>query len=342
MAITVEELSKSFGRDLSLSGNEDVVNKVVEPLTDPDNNRSIVIPIKEPKIWAMYKKAQGLMWNADELTFEKDPTDWQKLTADERTPIKAALCFFAASDILVAKNLVENFISEIELFEAKTFYALQCHMENVHSETYGQMINVLLSDSEQTLIQAALAGSDSVAKKARWAEKWMSRDQSFGERLLAFAIIEGIFFSGSFCLIFWIKERNLLPGLTLANEFINRDENLHVEFGCMLFNEYIRNRPTTKRIREIMNEAIAIEKEFVQDAVPCQLMGMSAEKMSNYIEYCGNMLLNKIGEDAIFDCRENPCPFMDQMSFQTKTNFFEHRVAEYRDDVKFDDDMFDL
>lgn len=314
---------------------------IMEPLTDPSLSRSIVIPIKYPEIWKFYKRAQTLMWNADEISFVKDPDDWKKLTPDEQIPLKAALCFFAASDLLVAKNLVENFIAEIEIFEVKAFYACQCHIENVHSETYGHMINVLLTDAEQHSVQDTLAGSSSVAKKARWAEKWMSRDQSFGERLLAFAIIEGIFFSGSFCLIFWIKERNLMKGLTFANEFINRDENLHVEFGCHLFNNHIINRPSSARIREILEEAVAIEKEFIVDAIPCELIGMSVKKMSNYIEYCGNMLLAAIGEEPFFACRTNPCPFMDQMTFQTKANFFETQTAEYVD-LKITDDMYDF
>tara|TARA_Y200000002_G_scaffold102971_1_gene83676 strand:+ start:6424 stop:7587 length:1164 start_codon:yes stop_codon:yes gene_type:complete len=299
-----------------------------EPMLLPTLDRFTVFPIEHENLWAMYKKAQMSNWTAEEIDFSKDMDDWVQLSENEQHFIKYILAFFAGSDGIVFENLNDNFASEVQYTEARSFYAYQEHNEMVHGETYSKLIDKYIrSSSEKKQLFEAIQSIPCIENKANWAMKWFDRKRTFGERLIAFACVEGIFFSGSFCAIFWLKKRGLLPGLCFSNELISRDEGLHLEFAIELF-KMLKHKPNTKIIEEIVREAVSIEKNFITDALPCSLIGMNSEKMSEYIEYVADRLLKQSGHDKIWDTK-NPFDFMENISLDGKTNFFEKRVGDY-------------
>jgi len=290
----------------------------------------VLFPIQHDDIWSFYKKAEASFWTAEEIDLSPDLIDWeQKLNDDERHFIKHVLAFFAASDGIVNENLAENFVAEVQYTEAKFFYGFQIAMENIHSETYSLLIDTLISDnSEKDYLFKAIDTLDCVQKKAKWALKWIDQG-SYAERLIAFAAVEGIFFSGSFCSIFWLKKRGLMPGLTFSNELISRDEGLHCDFACLLYTKHLVNQLPKEQVREIIMDAVEIEKEFVTDALPVKLIGMNAILMQQYIEFVADRLLVELDNEKVYNV-SNPFDFMDMINLQGKTNFFEKRVGEYQ------------
>ena len=304
--------------------------EVVEPILVKNNDRFVLFPIMHNDIWQFYKKAEASFWTAEEIDLSQDLIDWnEKLTDDERHFIKHVLAFFAASDGIVNENLAENFLSEVQYTEAKFFYGFQVAIENIHSETYSLLIDTYIKDSaDKAHLFNAIDTLDCVRKKADWALRWIDKG-SFAERLVAFAAVEGIFFSGSFCSIFWLKKRGLMPGLSFSNELISRDEGLHCDFACLLYNNHVVNKLTKDQVMEIIMDAVEIEKEFVTDALPVRLIGMNSDLMAQYIEFVADRLLQELGSDKVYNV-SNPFDFMDMISIQGKTNFFEKRVAEYQ------------
>tara|TARA_B100001113_G_scaffold351602_1_gene351054 strand:+ start:4702 stop:5865 length:1164 start_codon:yes stop_codon:yes gene_type:complete len=299
-----------------------------EPMLLPTLDRFTVFPIEHENLWAMYKKAQMSNWTAEEIDFSKDMDDWVNLSENEQHFIKYILAFFAGSDGIVFENLNDNFASEVQYTEARSFYAYQEHNEMVHGETYSKLIDKYIkSSSEKKNLFEAIQTIPCIKNKADWAMKWFSKDKSFGERLIAFACVEGIFFSGSFCAIFWLKKRGLLPGLCFSNELISRDEGLHLEFAIELF-KMLKHKPNKSIIDQIVKDAVDIEKQFITDALPCSLIGMNSDKMSEYIEYVADRLLKQSGHDKIWGTK-NPFDFMENISLDGKTNFFEKRVGDY-------------
>ena len=299
-----------------------------EPMLLPTLDRFTIFPIEHENLWSMYKKAQMSNWTAEEIDFSKDMDDWQNLSENEKHFIKYVLAFFAGSDGIVFENLNNNFANEVQYTEARSFYAYQEHNEMVHGETYSKLIDKYIrSSTEKKQLFEAIQSIPCIESKASWAMKWFDRKRTFGERLFAFACVEGIFFSGSFCAIFWLKKRGLLPGLCFSNELISRDEGLHLEFAIELF-KMLKHKPNAKIIEEIVREAVSIEKNFITDALPCSLIGMNSEKMSEYIEYVADRLLKQSGHDKIWDTK-NPFDFMENISLDGKTNFFEKRVGDY-------------
>lgn len=302
-----------------------------EPLLKENGNRFVLFPIKYHEIWQMYKKAEASFWTAEEIDLGKDMTDWEnKLNDDERYFIKHVLAFFAASDGIVNENLVERFSGEVQIPEAKCFYGFQIMMENIHSETYSLLIDTYIKDTkEANHLFNAMEEIPCIKKKADWALKWISDNNStFAERLIAFAAVEGIFFSGSFASIFWLKKRGLMPGLTFSNELISRDEGMHTDFACLLFSHLI-NRPDKKVVEKVITEAVHIEKEFLTDALPVALLGMNSKLMCQYIEFVADRLLVALGNEKIYKAT-NPFDFMENISLNGKTNFFEKRVSDYQ------------
>jgi ribonucleoside-diphosphate reductase beta chain len=306
------------------------MNAFVEPILTENPNRFVLFPIEHSDIWAEYKKSEACFWTAEEIDLSQDLTDWNdRLNDDERHFIKHVLAFFAASDGIVNENLAENFVSEVQYSEAKFFYGFQIMMENIHSETYSLLIDTYIKDNkEKDYLFNAIDTIDCVKKKADWALRWISNG-SFAERLIAFAAVEGIFFSGSFCSIFWLKKRGLMPGLSFSNELISRDEGMHCDFACLLYNDHIIHKLPKDTIRDIIADAVAIEKEFVTDALPVSLIGMNADMMCQYIEFVADRLLVALKQQKIFHA-ENPFPWMDLISLEGKTNFFEKRVGDYQ------------
>ena len=302
----------------------------MEHILQENKDRFVMFPLKYHDIWEMYKTQQHSFWTAEEIDLAQDLTDWnEKLNDNEQHFIKMILAFFAASDGIVNENLAENFLKEVQYPEAKCFYGFQIAMENVHSETYSLLIDTYIKDSkERDHLFNAIETVPSVKKKADWALKWID-SESFAERLIAFAAVEGIFFSGSFCSIFWLKKRGLMPGLAFSNELISRDEGLHCEFACLLHNKHITNKVSQERITEIITEAVEIEKEFVTDSLPVSLIGMNAKLMQQYIEFVADYWLSELGCKKFYNA-ENPFDFMDMLSLQNKSNFFEKRVSEYQ------------
>lgn len=301
----------------------------IEPLLEENKNRFVLFPIEHDDIWKMYKQAEASFWTAEEIDLSADMADWQKLNDGERHFISHVLAFFAASDGIVNENLAVNFLSEVQYPEAKCFYGFQIMMENIHSETYSLLIDTYIKDAaEKDRLLHALDTVPCVTKKGEWAIKWIGSG-SFAERLIAFAAVEGIFFSGSFCSIFWLKKRGLMPGLSFSNELISRDEGLHCDFACLLYTNYIKNQLPKERVYEIILNAVEIEKEFVTDALPVALIGMNAKLMSDYIEFVADRLLLSLGCEKHYNAI-NPFDFMEMISLQGKTNFFEKRVAEYQ------------
>ncbi len=302
----------------------------VEPILQENPGRFVLFPIQHDDIWKFYKLSEASIWTAEEIDLSPDLIDWKdKLNDDERHFIKHVLAFFAASDGIVNENLAENFVAEVQYTEAKFFYGFQIMMENIHSETYSLLIDTYIDDKEEKdYLFNAIDTLDCVKKKANWAMRWIDKG-SFAERLIAFAAVEGIFFSGSFCSIFWLKKRGLMPGLTFSNELISRDEGMHCDFACLLYNDHIVNKLPKETIITVIKDAVEIEKEFVSDALPVRLIGMNSQMMCQYIEFVADRLLVALGVDKIWNA-ENPFPWMDMINLQGKTNFFEKRVGDYQ------------
>ena len=302
----------------------------LEPILEKNDSRFVLFPIEHDDIWSFYKRAEASFWTAEEIDLAADLIDWDtKLNDNERHFIKHVLAFFAASDGIVNENLAENFLSEVQYTEAKFFYGFQVAIENIHSETYSLLIDSYIKDEkEKNGLFNALDTIDCVRKKADWALRWID-EGSFAERLVAFAAVEGIFFSGSFCSIFWLKKRGLMPGLAFSNELISRDEGLHCDFACLLYNNHIVNKLSIEQVQKIILDAVEIEKEFILDALPVKLIGMNSDLMAQYIEFVADRLLMELGCPKVYDTT-NPFDFMEMISIQGKTNFFEKRVAEYQ------------
>ncbi|MBF9142701.1 ribonucleoside-diphosphate reductase small subunit [Hymenobacter properus] len=300
----------------------------MEPLLAENPNRFVLFPIQNDEVWQYYKKSQASFWTAEEIDLSQDQKDWNTLNDNERHFIKHVLAFFAASDGIVNENLAVNFMQEVQMPEARCFYGFQIMMENIHSETYSLLIDTYIKDpKEKDYLFNALETVPAVQKKGEWALRWIN-SENFAERLIAFAAVEGIFFSGSFCSIFWLKKRGLMPGLTFSNELISRDEGLHCDFACLLYS-YLVNKLPEARVQAIIRDAVTIEQEFVTDALPVNLIGMNAKAMSLYIEFVADRLLVSLGCSKIYNAT-NPFDFMEMISVQGKTNFFEKRVAEYQ------------
>lgn len=318
-----------------------------EILLQENKERFVLFPIKHDKIWEMYKKAENSFWTAEEVDLSADLKDWERLNQGERHFITNVLAFFAASDGIVNENLAVNMMNAVQLPEARCFYGFQIMIENIHSEMYSLLIDTYVKDpAEKNRLFNAIDTVDCVKKKAEWALRYIDNG-SFVERLVAFAAVEGIFFSGSFCSIFWLKKRGLMPGLATSNEFISRDEGLHCDFACLLYT-MLKNKLTTEQVTAIITDAVKIEQEFVTDALPVDLIGMNAKLMRQYIEFVADRLLNSLGCPKVYNS-ENPFDFMETISLEGKTNFFEKRVSEYKkagvgvdragQEVKFDVDF---
>lgn len=304
--------------------------QTVEPILAENPDRFVLFPIRHTEIWAWYKKAEASFWTAEEVDLTPDLLDWEhKLNDNERHFIKHVLAFFAASDGIVNENLVLNFMREVQIPEARCFYGFQVAIENIHAEMYSLLIDTLIKDpQEKDFLFNALRNLDCVSKKGEWALRWIDNAPTFAHRLIAFAAVEGIFFSGSFCSIFWLKKRGLMPGLCFSNELISRDEGMHCDFACLLYS-MLQNKLDPKEVEAIITEAVTFEKEFVTDALPVSLIGMNAELMGQYIEFVADRLLNSLGNDKVYHTA-NPFPWMDMISIQGKTNFFEKRVGDYQ------------
>lgn len=314
-----------------------------DPLLQEDDNRYVMFPIQDQDIWQMYKKQVECFWRAEEIDLSKDTAHWESLTNQERYFISMILAFFAASDGIVTENLAARFMGEVQLSEARAFYGFQIAMENIHSETYSLLIDTYIKDREEkTTHFKAIDNFPCIKKKAEWAIKWINdKRSSFATRLIAFACIEGIFFSGAFCSIFWLKKRGLMPGLTFSNELISRDEALHTEFAVLLYSKLVKKLSKSKII-EIIKDAVEIEKEFICEALPCRLIGMNSDLMKQYIEFVADRLIVQLGHDKIYETK-NPFDFMEMISIEGKTNFFEKRVAEYSlADKTKNDDVFNF
>jgi|TARA_R110002072_G_scaffold280526_3_gene442933 ribonucleotide reductase beta subunit family protein with ferritin-like domain len=317
--------------------------QVIEPLLAEDPNRYVMFPIQDQSIWSMYKKQVDCFWRAEEVDLSKDLISWATLNKDEQYFIKMIIAFFAASDGIVVENLGMRFMSEVQLSEARAFYGFQIAMENIHSEMYSLLIDTYIkeNDEKQKLFNA-LNNFPCIKKKADWAIKWINdKRSSFATRLLAFACVEGIFFSGAFCSIYWLKKRGKMPGLTFSNELISRDEALHTEFAILLYKKLTKKLPK-KKVIEIIKEAVEIEKEFICESLPCRLVSMNSKLMSQYIEFVADRLIVQIGHEKIYNA-SNPFDFMEMISIEGKTNFFEKRVGEYALATKTKDStVFDL
>jgi ribonucleoside-diphosphate reductase subunit M2 len=302
---------------------------ITEPLLVPDDNRFVMFPIKHNDIWEMYKKQIDCFWRAEEIDLSKDLTNWESLNADERHFISMILAFFAASDGIVLENLASRFMSEIQVSEARAFYGFQIAMENIHSETYSLLIETYIKDKdEKSRLFNAIEHFPCIKKKSDWAQKWIHDNRSsFATRLVAFACVEGIFFSGAFCSIYWLKKRGLMPGLTFSNELISRDEALHCEFAILLYSKLLKKIDKV-RIHELIKEAVDIETEFICEALPCRLIGMNSELMSQYIRFVADRLCVQLGYKKIYNV-SNPFDFMELISLESKTSFFERRSDAY-------------
>ncbi|MCZ8145549.1 ribonucleotide-diphosphate reductase subunit beta [Flavobacterium sp.] len=303
---------------------------IAEPILQDNKDRFVIFPIKHHDIWEWYKKQEACIWTAEEIDLHQDLNDWNnKLNDDERYFIKHILAFFAASDGIVNENLAENFVSEVQYPEAKFFYGFQLMMENIHSETYSLLIDTYVKDeAEKNQLFHAIEVFPAIKQKAEWALKWV-QSPNFNERLIAFAAVEGIFFSGSFCSIYWLKKRGLMPGLTFSNELISRDEGMHCDFAVHLHNHHLVNKVSKERITEILTDALDIERKFITESLPVSLIGMNSKLMTQYLEFVTDRLLVELGCNKVFNVT-NPFDFMDMISLQGKTNFFEKRVSEYQ------------
>jgi len=329
---TLKRQEKTMGGQGSLNQRETSElhpDDLEEPLLQDNPNRYVLFPLQDMEIWGMYKKHVASFWTAEEIDLSQDSKDWNKLTDDERYFIKHVLAFFAASDGIVLENLLENFGVQLQLPEARCFYAFQGAMENIHSETYSLLIDTYVQDpQEKKSLFEAMHTMPAIAAKAEWAIKWMCKDASFAQRLVAFAAVEGIFFSGSFCSLFWLKKRGLMPGLTFSNELISRDEGLHTDFACLLYGK-LQKKLDASIVHEIIRDAVKSEIQFVTEALPVALIGMNAELMSLYIQFVADRLLHALGYPKLWKV-PNPFDWMEMISLQGKTNFFEKRVGEYQ------------
>jgi len=315
----------------------------VEPLLQENNNRYVMFPLQDQEIWQMYKKQVDCFWRPEEIDLSKDTAHWESLTNQERYFISMILAFFAASDGIVLENLASRFMSEVQLSEARAFYGFQIAIENIHSETYSLLIDTYIKDREEKMtLFNAIDNFPCIKKKADWSIKWINdKRSSFATRLIAFACIEGIFFSGAFCSIFWLKKRGLMPGLTFSNELISRDEALHTEFAVLLYSK-LNKKLSKSKVMDIIKDAVEIEKEFICEALPCRLIGMNSDLMCQYIEFVADRLSVQLGYDKIYNAK-NQFDFMEMISIEGKTNFFEKRVAEYAlADKTKDTDVFDM
>jgi len=299
-----------------------------EPILQ-DTGRLTIFPIQHDDMWKMYKNAVSVFWTPEELDLSKDVDDFKKLTDNEKFFIKHILAFFSSSDTIVNINLGERFLNEVQVLEAKFFYSFQMSMENIHSETYSLLIDSYFKDyKEKNETLNAINHMPCIKKKAEWCFKWINdKESSFAQRLLAFALVEGVFFSGAFCSIFWLKERSLMPGLSFSNELISRDEGIHVEFAILLYSK-LENRLSQEAVHTIVKEAVEVEKNFIIESIPCSMLGMNSELMSIYIEFVADRLLTQLEYDKIWNA-QNPFPFMERISIESKTNFFESRVSQY-------------
>ena len=316
-----------------------------DPILTPSTARFTTFPVRYPDLWALYKKAVGSFWTVEEIDLAGDLKDWVSLNVSEQHFIKTVLAFFASSDGIVFENLDLNFTNDVQIPEARSFYAYQGFNESIHGETYSLMIDKLVKDPEEKEhLFRAIETVPAVKKKAEWAMRWMDRGSSFSQRLIAFACVEGIFFSGSFCAIFWLKKRGLMPGLSFSNELISRDEGLHQEFAVTLYHN-LKEKLDPETIREIVGEAVLVEREFIIDALPCKLIGMDAQEMKQYIEFVADRLLTQLGVAPLYGSH-NPFDWMETISLEGKTNFFEKRVGDYSkhmvtegDGVRFDEEF---
>ena len=307
---------------------EDPANRIEDPILVPSTSRFTTFPIRYPDLWALYKKAIGSFWTVEEIDLAADLKDWDKLNDNEKHFIKHVLAFFAASDGIVMENIDLNFSKDTQIPEARSFYAYQGFNESIHSETYSLMIDKLVRDpDEKAGLFRAIETVPSVKKKAEWALEWLSNDAPFAQRLVAFACVEGIFFSGSFCSIFWLKKRGLMPGLSFSNELISRDEGMHQEFAVTLYS-HLKEKTGSETIRSIVQSACEVESQFITEALPCQLIGMNAEEMRQYIQFVADRLLAQFGEKPMYGAK-NPFDWMENISLEGKTNFFEKRVGDY-------------
>jgi ribonucleoside-diphosphate reductase beta chain len=306
------------------------MSTMIEPILQENDKRFVLFPIQYDRIWKMYKQAEASFWTAEEVDLQPDLSDWEnKLNDNEKHFIKHVLAFFAASDGIVNENLVLNFMREVQIPEARCFYGFQVAIENIHAEMYSLLIDTYIKDEkEKDYLFNALQNLECVSKKGNWALRWIENAPTFAHRLIAFAAVEGIFFSGSFCSIFWLKSRGLMPGLSFSNELISRDEGLHCDFACLLYS-MLENKLPEQEIRDIITEAVVFEKEFVTDALPVSLIGMNAELMQQYIEFVADRLLVSLGCEKVYNAT-NPFSFMEMISLQGKTNFFEKRVGDYQ------------
>lgn len=317
--------------------------KTSEPLLETTDERYVMFPLQYADIWELYKKQVDCFWRAEEVDLSKDLNDWAKLNADEKKFISMVLAFFAASDGIVLENLALRFMGDVQIAEARSFYGFQIAMENIHSEMYSLLIDTYINDSiEKDLLFHATSNFPCITKKADWAKKWIADNRSsFGARLVAFAAIEGIFFSSSFASIYWIKKRGIMPGLTFSNELISRDEALHTEFAILLYKK-LKTKLSKKRIHEIVKEAVDIEIEFITEAIPCKMIGMNSKLMTQYIQFVADRLCVQLGYDKIFNS-SNPFDFMELISVESKVNFFERTNSEYAmANKKMDEDVFEL
>jgi len=315
----------------------------IEPILRPDENRYVTFPIQHSDIWDMYKRAIDSFWHVGELNLAQDINDWKTLSEDEQHFIKMILAFFSSADGVVTDNLGARFMNEVQLSEARQFYAFQIAVEAIHSETYSLLIDTYIRDAdEKTKLFQAIHHYPCIAKKFNWAQKWLNDKRSiFSTRLVAFAIVEGIFFSSSFAAIYWIKKRGLMPGLTFSNELISRDEALHTEFAVLLYSKIVKKLPK-KRIHDIIKEAVEIEKEFITEAIPCRMIGMNSKLMIEYIEFVADRLSLQLGYDKIYNTT-NPFDFMELISMESKVNFFERTNSEYALANKtIDSDVFEF
>eukprot|EP00578_Thalassiosira_sp_NH16_P021389 CAMPEP_0181098776 /NCGR_PEP_ID=MMETSP1071-20121207/12310_1 /TAXON_ID=35127 /ORGANISM="Thalassiosira sp., Strain NH16" /LENGTH=407 /DNA_ID=CAMNT_0023181401 /DNA_START=270 /DNA_END=1493 /DNA_ORIENTATION=- len=340
LALQRESVSISQHKKDELAGRH-----AEEPLLKDNPNRFVLFPIEDDDIWQMYKKAEASFWTAEEIDLACDLKDWDNLSNNERHFVSHILAFFAASDGIVNENLSGNFATEVQSPEARCFYGFQIAVENIHSETYSLLIDTYIKDSAEKMhLLNAIETVPCVQKKAHWALRWCdANNASFAERMIAFAAVEGIFFSGSFCAIFWLKKRGLMPGLSFSNELISRDEGLHCDFACLLYSKMVNKLPQS-RIVEIITNAVEIEKEFVVDALPVELIGMNSKLMCDYIEFCADRLLLALGCEKFYGA-VNPFEWMEMISLQGKTNFFEKRVGEYSKSgvgVNKEEQVFDL
>jgi ribonucleotide reductase beta subunit family protein with ferritin-like domain len=309
--------------------SSDTTTKMSDPLFNEPDNRFVLFPIKLNNVFDLYKKALASFWTVEEVDLSKDMNDWEKLSDGEQHFIKNVLAFFAGSDGIVLENLAQRFMNDIPHPEVKCFYGFQIAMENIHSEMYSLLIDTYIRDNqEKHKLFSAIETIPSVSEKARWALRWIQdKDSNYATRLVAFAAVEGIFFSGSFCSIFWLKKRGLMPGLTSSNELISRDEALHTDFACLMYS-LLENKLSQHTVAEIVKDAVKIEKAFITDSIPCRLIGMNSELMCQYIEFCADRILLQLGHNKVYNSK-NPFPFMEMISLEGKTNFFEKRVMDY-------------